>query len=497
MLTQLGQLAFGGILNSLYSVLLLGTLAVVAHQWWKLRDNQRHWDEQWDALKESCKQQLDRLVEEMNKEHFTKRLREEWLTDLASQIDAQMPLPSAEVSSQRMLSSALEEHPYLHHQEEPARRWERLPGVAVLLGLLGTFIGLTGALTQLPYSGGLKQLAGGLQQVLPLMGTAFWTSVCGLIASLVLRYMYTLAARDQRTRNKEYTHLHRQLTQRCQRELYPHIAQLGLQSSSSALSHTTQQALAELPKALSDAQSGITEQLSAALTPFQERFVAQINRLTTLPEQLAQSVQGLNTTVTALQQWRTEMEQLSKLVTEFSQTANAAIAPIAHTERVLEERIAGLTHQHEALTQAVEVIEEHERKLPEKLKEVLKHTLRPAHRSLQLSAQGLNQSIEMLCQRDIQERDTWQRMFLDLGERFGSIDRLAQVNEQSAQKLADTTRHLADIANRLRFHPNSLNSNSSETQATSQLSLSDELEHEIDQLLESSDNIGTLRPKKD
>lgn len=65
--------------------------------------------------------------------------------------------------------------------------WVQLPSILMMLGLLGTFIGLTLALALIPFGGNAEQIQQGVKEALPSMGSAFWTSLSALFASLLVR----------------------------------------------------------------------------------------------------------------------------------------------------------------------------------------------------------------------------------------------------------------------------------------------------------------------
>lgn len=67
------------------------------------------------------------------------------------------------------------------------RFWDTTPAMAIMFGLLGTFIGLTLSLSQIPTTGEVDAIQNALSQTIPSMGTAFWTSLCGLIVAISVR----------------------------------------------------------------------------------------------------------------------------------------------------------------------------------------------------------------------------------------------------------------------------------------------------------------------
>jgi hypothetical protein len=67
------------------------------------------------------------------------------------------------------------------------RFWDQVPAMAIMFGLLGTFIGLTVSLSQIPVTGEVEAIQKGLSVSIPSMGTAFWTSLCGLVIAITVR----------------------------------------------------------------------------------------------------------------------------------------------------------------------------------------------------------------------------------------------------------------------------------------------------------------------
>lgn len=68
-----------------------------------------------------------------------------------------------------------------------AQIWVLLPPVLIMLGLIGTFIGLTLALGQIPFDGDASKIQEGVKRALPSMGSAFWTSLSAICSALVIR----------------------------------------------------------------------------------------------------------------------------------------------------------------------------------------------------------------------------------------------------------------------------------------------------------------------
>ena len=68
-----------------------------------------------------------------------------------------------------------------------AQLWILLPPVIIMMGLIGTFVGLTLALAVIPFGGSAQEIQAGVQKALPSMGSAFWTSLSAICGALVIR----------------------------------------------------------------------------------------------------------------------------------------------------------------------------------------------------------------------------------------------------------------------------------------------------------------------
>tara|TARA_B100000609_G_scaffold56200_1_gene43710 strand:- start:4846 stop:5835 length:990 start_codon:yes stop_codon:yes gene_type:complete len=81
-----------------------------------------------------------------------------------------------------------------------ARFWEMVPSMAIMFGLLGTFIGLTLSLSEIPVTGDVEAIQKGLSRSIPSMGTAFWTSLSGLVVAISVRITNSFMASEFRAR---------------------------------------------------------------------------------------------------------------------------------------------------------------------------------------------------------------------------------------------------------------------------------------------------------
>lgn len=82
--------------------------------------------------------------------------------------------------------------------------WAQLPPLLLMCGLLGTFVGLTLALAQIPFGGSAQEVQDGVKEALPSMGSAFWTSLSALGASMCVRAVTLLKEASFRTRVLDY-----------------------------------------------------------------------------------------------------------------------------------------------------------------------------------------------------------------------------------------------------------------------------------------------------
>jgi hypothetical protein len=82
------------------------------------------------------------------------------------------------------------------HADTPARTLEWWANIMVAIGLVITFMGIVAALTEATsaMSGGGAAMQGALINLLTIAATKFWTSIAGVLASIVLR----LVARRRR-----------------------------------------------------------------------------------------------------------------------------------------------------------------------------------------------------------------------------------------------------------------------------------------------------------
>ncbi|MGH1373761.1 MAG: hypothetical protein ACRBBW_17095 [Cellvibrionaceae bacterium] len=225
-----------------------------------------------------------------------------------------------------------------------------LIGLLVMLGLLGTFIGmvdmLQGAVTALKGSTELEAVRAGLAEPIGGLGLAFGTSVAGVAASAALGLMSTLSRRDRLAASR---YLDRKINQvfcefsllqkrertfdilQTQSKLMPDVSQRLMQLSENleAFCQDLGERLLENQKSFNDSVdrhfSGLTESVSQALS---ENLSANVRRsteivepaLVALTDQVAQQTQSTQKVLT-----QSVAEQIEK-IGDTLQTQSDALA---------------------------------------------------------------------------------------------------------------------------------------------------------------------------
>jgi len=94
------------------------------------------------------------------------------------------------------LAASIHAYDAFDHADTPARTLEWWANIMVAIGLVITFMGIVAALTEATatMSGGGAAMQGALINLLTIAATKFWTSIAGVLASIILR----LAARRRR-----------------------------------------------------------------------------------------------------------------------------------------------------------------------------------------------------------------------------------------------------------------------------------------------------------
>ncbi len=484
---QFQKLAFGNFFNTLYSSLLLLVILLLVLRFLQAHQAQGRWEELWQDFTQNFGKQFDQIIQISETNQLIKELPSIWLEDLGGRVRSDLPLLEPEEQMDLLLEHAMKEHPLLTWEvESSSTRWQQLSGVSVLLGLLGTFFGLTSALTQLPFQGGLKELTGGLQQVLPMMGVAFWTSVCGLLASLAIRLTNTLIEKLRQERLEAWENFKKNFARRLLMELYPSLRK-------DKLGTMTRNEPSDVAPALTkkDLEEVLQNTLMTSLSKMLQNLdviVQKIDKLSFAEATFEPLRLEMTKTTQALISWQSELEKSRSSLDKFIQTNSEALEPISQTERLLSERISALTRQHQALGETLLKLEQFQNSLPQTLFQLIKKSLIPAYGVLQRGSLHLGQLLEQHIEKQRQERLEWREQFERFNDKFEHLTQLQHHLENTNRELARIAENLLEISSRISFHPEIANDDQNN---------SEELEKEINRLLDGIDFSVEPTPKKD
>ncbi len=450
------DLAFQGPLHIGYSLALLlyGVFACV----WFVRHFRRD-RQQIQAFIEQAQATLQRLQQTpvpIDASAWPAFLREHKLYELAATLESGPSSATLETQSVRWLARTSSEPP----AEPPSLLLP--PAFFVALGVLGT-------------------LWGALSSTLQAWTLALWPSICGLCAALLSSLF---------DRGLRYTHqclLQQHQEAAAQRRVWleqvilPQLPNFRRSRGVHALEHL-QRTLSQFIESQSAASSS---EAWASLAQRQEQTQQKL-------EQILQSLQPLQTLPQILQDWSTPFERVEQSLNawcatldgmdeklqRFSRVLAEGLEPIAHSERLLSERIAALSRHYVALSDMLERIEQHERLLPQRTADLLKLSLRPAHQLLQRASLSLVGLLEQSLNQQTREREGWRRLMGEMNERLNSFDRLTHAYEKMNHELSSVADTLTELSTQIRFRPIIPTLNQQDTQ-----NINEALETEIEQLL--------------
>lgn len=261
-----------------------------------------------------------------------------------------------------------------------------LVGLLVMLGLLGTFIGmvdtLQGAVTALESNSELQAIRAGLAAPIQGLGLAFGTSVAGVAASAMLGLMSTLSRRERILE-----------TQRLDRNIATSLRAFSLTHSRQETYRALQQQADTLP-AVAERLDGLAEKLE------------------TMGEQLGQNLvsnqENLNTSVTKL----------------FSDLANSVQQSLT-----------------DSVTETVRITADSGRLAGESLKPVMQETLSSIQNEIRVSTEGsqkkLLQQAEQSQQLINEKLEISQQQISDVSA--VTLDQLKTSAKENQQQLAQST----------------------------------------------------------
>ncbi len=238
-----------------------------------------------------------------------------------------------------------------------------LVGLLVMLGLLGTFIGmvdtLKGAVVALQGSSELEAIRAGLAAPIEGLGLAFGTSIAGVAASAMLGLLSTLSRRER-------MHVSQLLDNKLANELHSFTANHQQQSAFLAMQQQAQ-ALPELVQKMGDLANNleamgerVNQGLLANQTQFQDTVIQQYQALnesvdSTLKTSLLESSQLLSSSIQPMAQETLErlnesalsaQQQMAKLNQEQLGVINESVQ--SNNELVREALDAGINQQRQS-----------------------------------------------------------------------------------------------------------------------------------------------------
>lgn len=466
---QLFQLAFSNMLCGIYSILALLVVGYVLYQWLHLRKTQQQWTQQWTRFQEDCHHRIDDVL--ATHTHLEESLQAHHFTDLVTHLRVFSLPPTASHCAEQMIHTAQSNHALLESSMSPPHSRFVWPLWALGLGLLGTLLGLIswGITESFPVQAQPTSVV--WLSLLPKLSATIWPLLCGVWAALFLWLPAHQKQQVVRQRQSHTQRLQQELATRIQRELYPHLATAGLFVAQSPQSQT---AVEDSVRLIQD----VLEKTQTTQQRFLQDLLEQWHNLwnaNTLPD-LMETFQQHSTVLQAeVSTWVRQVTEANVSLSTMMDLMNRSFQPIEHTQQLFQERLGLMLRQHESMALGVEKLLAWEETLPEKLRDVVKLSLQPAHRILQNSSQSLHQSIELVLERNVQERALWRNELKQFTERLQILERMSQDTSHVLRELTQITQHLAEIAEHLRFRPRP-------TAPPDNSSVS--LDQEIDQILE-------------
>ena len=232
------------------------------------------------------------------------------------------------------------------------RYWNSVPAQLVGLGILGTFIGLVWGL--ISFSGidftQTNQIREAIQKLLSGVSTAFVTSVWGMLFSLLFNYI-------------EKHRIGR--VSRAIADLQRELDRLFTLTTQEEISFRQEDELAQQTAALRSFSTDLANEIRSAMTQGRQEIIHELQNApeafsSAMAEQLAPSLNNLNTAVEELRQQREESSTASQAATEsaamtdrmrqlFEQTANRLGESVQDAEQSVSTLLRQQGEQIEAI----------------------------------------------------------------------------------------------------------------------------------------------------
>lgn len=321
-----------------------------------------------------------------------------------------------------------------------------LVGLLVMLGLLGTFIGmvetLQGAVGALQGNTELEAVREGLAAPIKGLGLAFATSVAGIIASAMLGLISTLSRRERLQAS-------RALDREMAGAFKPHSLNVQRRETYDAL------------RAQAGALPAVADQLNLLVQHFDERMRQLADNLTesqqSLQGSLASQFQQLSESVEASlskgfqDSGRVAAESAAPVISSFMEGANQHVQTLQRTlESAVESHLAATTRQ---LTESGERLANQWESALEAQQNANNDLLSTLGKQFSDAQQTLNQSAESLLGNLEQSHNQWlDKLQTTETERLtqwqSGLDRSASILTEASQALAEQSRQIASDTQR-------------------------------------------------
>jgi DNA anti-recombination protein RmuC len=458
--------------NNLYlsTVFLLGLiifLATLGYYWYRINSYNKLNRELKDIRKEE--QEVHRRIYNIDnwftneKNKPSKRLRKIWEhyhTEYQSDNNTTIPDPLYYFNTDELINKA------------GARKFiETIPAMFVSLGLLGTFIGIVLGISDLNTNSGSEALASGIDTLLNGMAFAFYSSVLGIIISIIYQLIDRLFFYRslQKGADNLLIELDKTIPIETESSMLEKMVAAQETQISDMKSFFTDQLLPGLTSGISDSVTdAISPQLeksneildkvanntlesqSESMNQMVDHFVTSLNELT------GNQIEALGNALSKTVEWQEKVHgELSDLVGELSHVATEQ-AEMASKTTTLSEQMNTYTdklanYQQELSTTTSElgaVTEENTNLLTEmnKIYEQITVKQNEDNEQLELRLTTLNQTVEKITNLSNSFTDVNAEMKTTLDSLIQTTTGLRETNEQN-KSLTDSLMKQHDLSN--------------------------------------------------
>lgn len=324
---------------------------------------------------------------------------------------------------------------------------ELIPGTLTGLGILGTFIGLTVGIGGINRNGEVSEIAAGIDTLLGGMTTAFWTSIIGVLLSIIFSVLYKLCYRSAANNLDLFlTVFHEQKLDHAEDQ--PVSKLLGYQQKQTELMDTFAD---RISTAISASMEPVFQRMEDTIEKFGsfaaaqqqeglERIVQQF--IQSMNESLGNQFDELGKTIELVCEWqRNSLEQMKKIVDgicDTSQEIDRVNEVSRQTIHDLETYTSKLNEMQEQINQSMQMVQERMDAANEisKEQEAYIHKLMDYQRETAELVDLVKQQAELSAKAVDILAENCQKQ----------IDELSDSAKQDMQILADATKVLAEAS---------------------------------------------------